>query len=445
MGRRKRMSFWGRYVSLIFLFLACAVAASAQPMYSQTQGQGPIKKGAFLTLPQCLAIAQQKNPQIAAAQNGFLAAQSRIGEAQSNYYPQADWQTDVNHFSSTTQSQLIGSRTITSANFDTGPSITQNLYDFGRTSSQVGIARFNSEASYQNFENVDLQIDLSVKTAYYGVLQAQRNVSAAQEVVRQATQHLTQAEGFFKVGTAPKIDVINAEVTLSNAQLSLIQAKNTLQVSWQNLNNAMGVPDAPEYVIEDNLAYAPYPITFEHALKTAYKNRPDLKSFIATEKSLDQSLRFAKAGYYPTLSGNAGYNWSGERLPLDHGWSVGASLVVPIFNGFLTKKQIDEATANLDAAAANVQTLKQQVYLQNKQAYLNLKQAESSVATAAVGLKQARENLDLANGRYAAGVGSNIEVTDALTSFSNAQTAYINALYSHKLAEANLENAMGVR
>ncbi len=433
------------------LFLACLVAAAApQPLHAQTRGpQGPmaIKKGSVLTLQQCQSIALSTNPQVSAAQNTFFAAQSRIGEAQSNYYPQAQWQTDINHFSSTTvQNQLVGgTRTNNFANFETGPSITQNIYDFGRTSSQVNAARFNSEASHQGLENVYLQIVLNVKTSYYGVLQAQRNVSAARFMVTQAKQHLNQAQGFFETGTAPKIDVTNAEVTLSNAQLSLIQAQNALQIAWQNLNNAMGIPDAPEYIIEDNLAYKPYPITFDYALQAAYKNRPDLKSLLATEKASEQSLRLAKAGFDPALSGSAGYTWSGDSLPLDHGWNVGASVIMPIFSGFLTKKQVDEATANLNASSANVETLKQQIYFQNKQAFLNLKQAESSVATAAVGLRQAKENLDLANGRYAAGVGSNLEVTDALTTFSNAQTSYINALYSHKLAEANLENAMGAK
>ena len=452
--KRKKMSAWKRGKSVCLLFMACMIAAVApRPLHAQTYpvaNVGPqtgttIRKGEVLTLKQCIGIALSINPQALAARNSFFAAQSRIGEAQSGYYPQAQWQTDFNHFSSTTQSQLIGPRSFTSANFDTGPSVTQNIYDFGRTTSQVNAARFNSKASYQNLENVDLQIDLNVKTAYYGVLEAQRNVSAAQEVVKQAKQHLAQAEGFFKVGTAPKIDVINAEVTLSNAQLSLIQAENALQVSWQTLNNAMGIPDAPEYIIEDNLAYKPYSITFQDALQTAYRNRADLKSSVATEKAFRQSLGLAKAGFYPTLSGTAGYTWSGERLPLDHGWNVGASVVMPIFSGFLTKKQVDEATANLNGARANVEILRQQIYLQNRQDYLNLKQAESSIATAAVGLKQAKENLALANGRYAAGVGSNLEVTDALTTFSNAQTAYTNALYSHTLAEANLENAMGVR
>ena len=59
-------------------------------------------------------------------------------------------------------------------------------------------------------------------------------------------------------------------------------------------------------------------------------------------------------------------------------------------------------------------------------------------------MRQAQENRELAQGRYAAGVGNTIEVTDALYRRVNAKTAYINALFDYRLAVASLEKAMGV-
>ena len=55
-----------------------------------------------------------------------------------------------------------------------------------------------------------------------------------------------------------------------------------------------------------------------------------------------------------------------------------------------------------------------------------------------------RENLDIANGRYSAGVGNPIEVTDAQVSLITAKTSYIQALYDCKIAQAGLEKAMGI-
>jgi len=57
--------------------------------------------------------------------------------------------------------------------------------------------------------------------------------------------------------------------------------------------------------------------------------------------------------------------------------------------------------------------------------------------------RKAKENLDLANGRYQVGVGSIIEVTDAETTYTSAQTDRIRALYDYKIAEAQLAKAIG--
>lgn len=80
-----------------------------------------------------------------------------------------------------------------------------------------------------------------------------------------------------------------------------------------------------------------------------------------------------------------------------------------------------------------------------EQAVLNLGEAAESIAVSEITARQADENLELANGRYAAGVGSPIELTDALVAVSNAKTAYISALYNYKIAAASLEKAMGVK
>jgi outer membrane protein len=106
---------------------------------------------------------------------------------------------------------------------------------------------------------------------------------------------------------------------------------------------------------------------------------------------------------------------------------------------------VEESKANLNVLTANEESLRQTVFLDVQQAYLNLKQAEDSIPTAELGVKQAEENFDIANGRYAAGVGNPIEVTDAEISLLSAKLSHIQALYDYKVAQASLEKAMGVR
>jgi outer membrane protein TolC len=58
-------------------------------------------------------------------------------------------------------------------------------------------------------------------------------------------------------------------------------------------------------------------------------------------------------------------------------------------------------------------------------------------------LEAARENLRLAWGRYQAGVGTIIEVTDAQVQFSQADLKFVQALYDYRVFEAKLDKAIG--
>ncbi len=51
----------------------------------------------------------------------------------------------------------------------------------------------------------------------------------------------------------------------------------------------------------------------------------------------------------------------------------------------------------------------------------------------------------MAKGRYSSGVGSSIEITDAMITLNNAKMTYITALSDYSIAQANLEKAMGVK
>ncbi len=427
-------------------------AAHEQAEKKDRSGEGMITKGATLTVNQCIEIALKKNPSILAAMNTVEVNRSRVGEARSAYYPQISATGSYNRSKTSPGSpnSLAGSAAVDQLSGTA--TLSQNIYDFGRTSSQVDVTKYNLASSRSDLNTSQDAIILSVKQAYYGVLQAKRNRDVAADVLKQFQLHLDQAQGFYAVGTKAKIDVIKAEVDLSNAKLSLINAENALKLAWVTLNNAMGVPDAPEYSIEDNLSFQPYAITLENATAKAFENRPDLKSVISKREAAESNVSLQRSGYYPFLSGNASYTRSEITPDVEpktttsaNSWDVGVALTFPLFNGFLTRHQVAEAKSSLYVQKANEEALRQQILLDIRQAYLNLEAAEASISTAELAAKQAKENLDLANGRYSAGVGSPIEVSDAFATYVTAQAAYTGSLYNYKIAQANIEKAMGAR
>ena len=426
-------------VSMRRIVLFLIVCWAFQP--SAAGAAGPIAQGETVDLSRCVAIALDRHPSILAAAGTLRAGETRIGQARSGYYPQVGGSAGYSRTEPISTSGLGGAYDSYSSNL----SLSQNLYDFGKTSTQVRIQELNRDSSRSDLANVRTQVIFAVSQAFYGVLQTRRNRDVNREVVGQFQQHLEQARAFYEIGTKPKFDVTKAEVDLSNARLNLLRAENAFRLAQVALNNAIGLPEAPEYDLSDEPSFQRVEVDLEETLRRAYDRRPDLRSLAERKRALEEAIVLARKGYYPSLAGNASYGWGGGSFPLDQGWSFGASVNIPLFSGYSTKYQVEEAQANLEVVTANDVSLRQAIYQEVKQAWLNLAAAADQVETAALSVRQAGENLELANGRYAAGVGSPIEVTDALVAASNAKTSYNSALYDYKVAQASLEKAAGGR
>ncbi len=104
---------------------------------------------------------------------------------------------------------------------------------------------------------------------------------------------------------------------------------------------------------------------------------------------------------------------------------------------------MQEALHTYNSIRAQEEEERQQVALEVERSYLRLGEAQERIKATEAAARAAKENLDLANGRYQVGVGSIIEVTDAETLHTDAQTSHIRALYDYKIAEAQLIKAMG--
>ena len=109
-----------------------------------------------------------------------------------------------------------------------------------------------------------------------------------------------------------------------------------------------------------------------------------------------------------------------------------------------TKKEIDNAKIQVDMAQNEIDLAKQDIYFAVQDAYINMKQLEKQIPLIAVKVKQTLENFELADGRYAVGIGDYIQLQDAKVNYNNAQHEYVQTVYNYNVARANLEKAMAL-
>ena len=449
-GRRRdaTRAFFCLTAVLLFLFSAGSQAAEEPPPIPEKPAQ-PGEKGAgaeILTLEEAIGIALENHPRVKGARERVGAQKAVLGQEFSAYYPTIGM-TNSYRTSNTTGG---GDSTSDKAfdRFSGQASFNMTLYNFGKREGAVQSARDSVEATAHDFRTATNEVVLAVRQAYYGYLQAKALVRVREETVKDRELLVRRARGFYEVGTRPRIDVARAESNFFNARADLIAAQNAVKIAWVTLKNAVGVRDFPERPLTEELKISPVPISVEQARELALVSRPELKSFEAQRKAQDQKIAVARRGHLPDILLSASYgrqntSREGDAFPLQPTWSVQLNLNIPIFEGFRSTYRVEESLRNYHALRAQEEDRKQQVALEVEQGYLKLIEAEERIKATEAALRAAKENLDLANGRYQVGVGSIIEITEAQTLYTDAQTNHIRSLFDYKIAEAQLVKAIG--
>ncbi len=413
--------------------------------------------GETLTLKKAVQIALKNHPAIQAQAGQVASGEAKLGQARGNYYPHVSlasaystiWPVTQQTATTTSSSGLppglfvpTGTRGAYEQYAAVG-SISQLLFDFGKTGAQVSAQKSSTEAARNDLATTREQVILDVKQAYFTLLGMQRAREVAAESVEQFKKQLNRARALYAVGAKPRFDVTKAEVDLSNTEVNLVKAEYGVRVARATLNSAMGLPDISSYTMEDDLSSGAAEEPFEEALRIAFARRPDLLSVQNKKESARESIKAAQRAHFPTLNGSANLTYVGDAFPLDHGWTAGLFMSIPIFTGFITTYQVAEARAALTVADANERSLRQSIVLELEQAYLALNEGTKRIQSTEVALKQAKENVELATERYAGGLAIAVEVTDALTTLANADLAHIGALYDRRVAQARIDKAIG--
>ena len=419
--------------------------APAQLMLSQTAAPQP---GNVLTLDEALQIALENHPSIKVSKEQIDTQQAVVGQQMAAYYPLVNM---TNGFQTGTQAGSnvgVADRSFETYIIRTG--VNMILYNFGKREGNVQSARDTLDATNFNYKTTVDGVIFFVKQSYFTYLGLRAIVKVREETVKSRQLLARQAQGFYDVGTRARIDVARAESNLYLAEADLITAQNQVKVAWAIFKNSLGVRVLPERPLVEDVTMTPVQYSLDQAKELAFASRPELKSFDARRKAQDQLIAVARRGHLPDLLFDANYRRSNSSVventntfPLLGGWQVGLNLLIPIFDGFRNTNRVQETLHTYYQIKSQEELQWQQVALDVEQAYLRLVELQERIKANEAAASAAKENLDLANGRYEVGVGSIIEATDAQNLYTEAQTTYIRTLYDYKIAEAQLIRAIG--
>ena len=393
-----------------------------------------------------LELGLKQNPKVIAAAMASEAAKARVVQFQADYYPNLALEGDYSRNNATfnTPSASGGSSVNNQYNFSLG--LTQNIYDFGRREYKVQATKEDLKAFNWDLKDTRLSVIDEIRQGYYGVLLANRGEKVREKELERTQLFLRQAQGFYQVGLKPRIDVTQAELGVIQAQKALLKAKNDLSVSRVNLQKSLGLENASDNTLKDDLEAEQVQWNLEDLKKEALVAQPALNRLRTLVQFWEAQVKVAERDYWPKLGGSAKWGRGGTEISdvsFSESWNVGVVLTVPIFSGFASQAKIDEIRAVLRQAKANARNQELQLLSSVESGYLNLILAGKQIEVAREALRKALENLNLAQGRYQAGVGTMLEVTDARVSWIQSENDYTQSFYDYRVARYGLEKTLG--
>ena len=335
----------------------------------------------------------------------------------------------------------------TSNAFSTSGTLSIPIYQGGRLAAGRKSARYALSSADLALENTMQAVRLQSTVYYFNVLQYRNLIEVYEEEVVTLQEHLRNVNAQFRVGTVAKVDVLESQVELANAMQNLVNIQNRYDVAVAELNNFIGLPADTIIRPQDTLTYRKYDLSLSDCTAYALENRADAAMADYAIKRAESNKKSAKSGWLPQVNASVMKEIDTKdpfRNKTSDRWTASLTASWNVFDGGITRAQVNQADAAITRAEEEAAQTREQIQLDVQSAFLDLQAAEKNIGTTQVAVVLGEENYKIAQVRYAAGVGTNLDVMDASRKLTEARSNYFTALYNYNTAKASLDRYMGV-
>lgn len=425
--------------SLIGLFFCGLFTAQAQQV---------------LTLEDAVKIALQNNYDIRLAKNDLKVDQTNTDIGNAGMLPTVTANViDNNGIQNASQTRTDG--TVTSLDnaknnsLNVGVGLDWTVFDGFRM-----FARYDQLKELQKLGEAQLKLTILTKISdvneiYFDLVQQQQQLAALDTTLVISRQRLELAQNRFTIGKASKLEVLNAQVDLNTDTTNLLKQKDTYQKTKVALNQILARDPQTDYKVVDNIV-VDKDLQLVELTNLAVSQNPQLQAQIVNKRVSELQLKQVRAGRFPTVRVNTGYNFAETQSSIGftsqtsaRGLTYGFTASMNIFDGFFQNRNEKIAKLGIENAQIAIEqqqnTLSSQLVsaFQTYQTNLQLSELEDKNEDIA------KQNLDITLEKFRIGTITTFEFRTAQLNFVNAQLRNSNAQYVAKLSEIALKELAG--
>lgn len=405
-----------------------------------------------LTLEQALDIALSENPTVKVAEQEIEKREYARKGSYAALFPQIDFSGSYNR---------ALKKQVMYFNDMSVPVGTDNDYSLGFSADiplinaqlwkSLEISALDVELAVEQARSSKIDMINLVKKSFYSVLLAKDSYDVFLESYGNALENYLDIERKYNQGLVAEYDLIRADVTVKNTEPNVLQAENALVLAKWQLKALMAVDldlnidcegDLTDY--EANM-YADY-ISSDINLN---ENSTLVQMDIQTDQ-LQETLKYQKYAYLPSLSLSTNYNWTSMNDNFkfkDYVWNpysmVGVTLSVPIFSGGSKYNTIRQTRVSINQMKLQKEDTERNLELAVKQYRDNMATNIKQLEAARTAVAQSERGYNIAQKRYDTGAGTLLEVNDAELAMTQAKLNFNQAIYDYMVAKADLDKTLG--
>ena len=331
--------------------------------------------------------------------------------------------------------------------------LSQTLFQGGKVGAGIAGANAYERAARAQLDETRRDVTYRVKQAYLNALYAERIVDITEASQAQVNDQLHRVELNHQVGSSADYDLLRAQVEAANQEPLVIAARNSRDVALLEVRRIVNVPAGDSIELTSNLLLTPadsLPRVDFATLDLDPAGRAAIEAARANVEFRRQAVRVYHGDYYPSVTLSSAFG--GQAFPsgtfpeysqFHRDWSASLVVSVPLFDGLKTHGVVEQAQADLSRAEAQLSQTREGVAIEIEQARAEIVRALALVAARHETVGQAERAQHLATVRYANGIATALEVSDARLALQQASVNEAQATRDYLLAIAALERAVG--
>jgi outer membrane protein TolC len=433
----------------VFVVLLCAAFLVAFGMAVAFAADASV-----LTLEKAMAIAKEQHPLLSAAREKVVRAEAKLREMEAGFGPKVDAVLSYSQVKDIPTTKAFAPGTglpigIVPLGYEktyaAGLRLTQLLFAGGSLRASSKAAEFEVDAARAEEVRTFQAIENGVRKSFFNLQRAVSKLKVAEEALLLAQEHLRQVEALYKNGVVAKNEVLRVQVAVSSAQLDRISAINAVDVMWKALERATGAQLRSFYELEgpeSDYVASPLP---EDPERLALASRADLLAMAHLRNAALAYVDAAAGQARPQVSLQGEVMRTGDSFfPEDDDWKVMLVAQWRLYDSGEISAKVAQARALSRELLHGMTDMERQISLEVSTAQLNLTSAQVRIQVAQDQLRSAEEDYRMALKRYAAQVGTNIDVLDSRLALNSAKMALVDAVYDAYSGYADLLFAVGL-